>query len=324
MGSHVATTRSDFVSRVRRALASGVPIQGALLGLTESPRWRRDAEAILASIDRGSTFAEAIAARPRLVSAEHAALIEAGERSGQLTEWLEVIERDIERTLVLRRTLFRLLAYPLGVLAFALIVPPLMYRGTVGRWPGYVSLTMPFGVAIAYLASAVVWAPRLLARLAPLRRAIESTIAAVPLIRTWAAEQALWRPLWIEGQLLRAGLGLDDSLEISLRSISSLRWQDAWKGLRSDIRAGLGIAAAAVRLRELGAEVPSILAAAADAGRLDEALTRLGDDLEARVRNRWDIAVRVFPIFVYLILIVVVLSMALDAIGGGGLGALGV
>lgn len=101
--------------RVRRALDSSA-------GLVEREGLARSIRRMVDSIDRGLSFSDAVKAEGRRFPAFVPALIQAGERSGTLSQVLDEIAVSLERAADLRNTLLRAMIMPSITLVAALLV----------------------------------------------------------------------------------------------------------------------------------------------------------------------------------------------------------
>ncbi|MCZ6792882.1 MAG: type II secretion system F family protein [Planctomycetota bacterium] len=307
----------ELLIRLRSSLASGVPLRDALAAIAgptgataRGPG--RLAFRLLQAMEAGQGLGEAMASMPRDVPPVHAALVRAGEESGQLVDILSSVVQEIDVTLESRRALLQWSAYPIGVLAFALVVPRVAFLVVTGQvLDGFV-----LDALLALLAAGVallVWGgPRLLPRAA--RRLVERGILAVPFLRTLVADCVLGRVLALEGLLLGAGLLFEDSLPLVRDAAGWETVGDELDAARRDIQKGRTAAESFRRLTHLSPDVLGRLAAAESAGRLDEALREAGEEMRRRYRHRERVTLRVLPILFYLLIVLVILRLALSVL----------
>ena len=119
--------RAELYHQLSQLTAAGLPIVNALEQLGRNPPARSYREPIrraLVSISQGATFTESIQASQRLPVLD-LALVQAGEQSGRLPNaFRQLADLYRERAHLMRMTLL-LVAYPLFILHFAIMVFPI-------------------------------------------------------------------------------------------------------------------------------------------------------------------------------------------------------
>ena len=127
---------TSFYRQLTNLLKAGFPLVRSLKILASRVSDRRLAEVVnglVAQVERGNTFWEALELAPRYFSNLQVQLVRAGENSGNLVKVLEQLATLGQRELAMRHRLRSTLAYPVLVLVVALLVMQLLVRMQGGR-----------------------------------------------------------------------------------------------------------------------------------------------------------------------------------------------
>ncbi|AHN76323.1 hypothetical protein DA70_19075 [Pandoraea pnomenusa] len=124
-GRVAASDATDFVRRLATLLGAGVPLTSALDVLARGAHTRglrQLASDVALDVGLGHPLAQALARTSRRFSRVDCQLIAAGELGGQLGPTLARLSAQYDHTRAVRDKLQRALAYPLTVLAVAIVV----------------------------------------------------------------------------------------------------------------------------------------------------------------------------------------------------------
>jgi general secretion pathway protein F len=119
--------RAEFFHQFAQLISAGLPAMQALNHLRRRPPDRSfppKIDLVLASIEQGATFTEAIRATGNWLPAFDLALIEAGERSGRLPAACQLLGRYYDERASMIRTQLALLVYPVFLFHFAFLIFP--------------------------------------------------------------------------------------------------------------------------------------------------------------------------------------------------------
>ncbi|MDX6805929.1 type II secretion system F family protein [Terrihabitans rhizophilus] len=245
-------------------------------------RMKRVAGRIRADVMGGGTFAEAVAAHPRLFPPVYVALVRVGETSGTLDRTLELLAAERKRAEEMRRKLVEALQYPAfvlvaagGVLVFFLLFV-LPQFSTVLRDMGaeldasvqmlldLSDLMQAHATEMGLIAAAIPLALFVLLRRAGSRAALIGTAARLPLVRTvfaYRRSAVFCRNL---GILLGNGVTLTNALRIVVEVLSASDDASAWAEATDRVRHGARLSEAfaqdsvlppmAIRMLRLGEE----------------------------------------------------------------------
>lgn len=120
-----ATGLAVWTRQLAGLVASGLPLERALTALTdeaESEPQRRLVAALRAEVNAGAPFARALGQHPREFSPIYAAVIGAGEQSGNLGLVLERLADDLEQRQALQQKLVGAALYPAIVTLVAIVI----------------------------------------------------------------------------------------------------------------------------------------------------------------------------------------------------------
>jgi type II secretory pathway component PulF len=291
----------------------------ALHTLAESNKGARAAFAasLLERVKGGATLAEAMAASTQ-VPEEHAAIIEAGERSGAIDRCLaRIVERIDHRREMVAKYRPRA-AYQACTLVMAVMLLPIQLVILGQAWK-YLLIQILFFGPLAILWILVRRGPALFDRHDALRRSFERLVLGTPWIGRLVTESVVGKAAGLLGILLEAGLSLRDALPLVTKTI---RWDviaDGFRSLEPGIRSGKTFAEALRELPAFAAESTWLarIAVGEKAGTLDHAFLELGESLETHARAKAQKGLG----FLYIVVLFLVAAMVL-AQGIGAFSAL--
>ncbi len=110
-------------------LTAGLPISRALSALsrqTKNKKFQNILSSLLSSIQKGEALSVAMEAYPNIFSSLFIYMVRAGEKSGNLSDSLKLISKQLEGDLTLRRKIRGALMYPLIIVITMLVVGALM------------------------------------------------------------------------------------------------------------------------------------------------------------------------------------------------------
>lgn len=150
--------RSEFYHQLAQLTDAGLTLRSALESQESHPpaRWLREPAArLLGFLKEGGTFGEAVAAVPNWVPAFDAALLDAGEQSGQLPSCFKLLANHYAERARLAREVLANLAYPVMLFHFAIMIGPLPQLVLTGNLSGYLrivgSILLPVYAVVVFL-----------------------------------------------------------------------------------------------------------------------------------------------------------------------------
>jgi type II secretory pathway component PulF len=301
--------RTGDLAELTRALAAllpaGLPLAKALSVTREiAPASLRPALAdVQARVERGSTFADALAAHPAAFPPSYVGLARAGERAGSLPESIGRLADAIENEQQFRARLLTAAIYPTllaavggaAILVLLMVVLPrfgALFAASGSALP--TSTAIVLGVSSALRANAV-----LLLALGALLGAAALWLAtsrdaagtrsrlflATPLVSRFYREVLAARAARVIAVLLAGGAPFVAALDDAARSLDDPAARDEVLRIRNRVREGTGATAAVAE----GALFPDLLArlvaAGEEAGQLETFFAKAADLFEERAKR---------------------------------------
>jgi len=251
---------------------------------------------IRGALERGEPFHSTFLKYPNLFSPVFASLIKAGESSGKLDQVLSDLNQDLERENELRNRLRAALIYPilLLVMAFAILTflitfalpriaevfsgggfePPFFSKVVfgIGLFLGkYIWILLGIGIVtfigfIFYL------------RTVSGKRFGKQLLTRIPVIKSVIEKIALQRFTSTFASLMKSGLPIVETLEITANTVGNIKMQDALMRIsRYGISKGLTLGEAFKRETAFPLVLVNLIAISEKAGHLDEILKTLSD-----------------------------------------------
>ncbi len=296
-------SRVAFYRELGVLLGAGLPLVGAMEILMESPELGVSATLLAGVRDRireGSSLAAALgAAVPQLKPYERA-ILEVGEKSGDLEGMLERLALFVEEQGHLREKIVSALIYPAIILVFAIVVAVVLLGFVVPRAAEMVTeqgnIALPLLTRIMVGTGRVMmvglpvlilgvlagrqWMRHKMATESSFRCRIDRGVLTIPLVGrgyTIVVNLRFSRTLAI---LLKGGVGLVDSLALAGRATGS-----AWVAHLTDaetesVRHGSSLADAIRRIPPLAGSLPSWIQAGEASGSLEKLLDTAGNSYQ--------------------------------------------
>lgn len=306
--SFKAESRVAFYRELGVLLGAGLPLVSAMEILMESPELGVSPSLLAGVRDRireGASIATALSAMAPHIKPYEKAILEVGEKSGNLEAMLERLALFLEEQEHLREKIVSALIYPSIILAFAIVVAVVLLGFVVPAAASVISeqsdkLQLPlltrimmmmgrvllFGLPVmllvglfgrSYLKQRLMTDPAL-------RYRLDQWLFQVPLVGrgyTIAANLRCARTLSI---LLQGGVGLVDSLALAGRSTGSVWVAHLMEAEAESIRHGSSLADAIRRVPPLARSLPAWI----QAGEASGALERLLDTAGNAYQHQWN------------------------------------
>jgi type IV pilus assembly protein PilC len=299
--------REFLTANLSALLKAGVPVGETLASLEEtskSPVFKKAMQQMQRDIDNGSSLSEALR-RSGIATEQTLALITLGERSGTLTENLEVAAAQEEKQNLFRAKVRSALLYPVFVLGLTAVVGMGVAWFLLPRLSdtfSQLNVQLPFiskvfinaGVFLKQHGTRVV--PAVIAGILllfyvvfsfpPTRRMGNALLFHIPGIARLLQEVEIARFGYLLGTLLQAGLSVTDALALLAKSTRAHRYQVFYAYLARSFEEGYGFAANLRRYKKasllLPATVQQMIIAGERSGALPETLHNIGNRYEAK------------------------------------------
>lgn len=266
-----------FTRQLAALLAAGVPLERvlrALSGQSSRPAQQELIDRLRLSIQEGASLAQALAEHPGTFSNSYSALVDAGERSGQLGFVLGRLADSLASRNQLRSSLASALTYPIIVASVALLILVLLMAYVVPQVVGVLSaqgqdLPLLTRLLIAVSALLAQWGEAMLLLIALGMAAALFFWRRSMGVRLWVDRKLLSMPVFgrllLLGEsaqfaeslsiLLRGGVPLVESLRLCEQSSSNRYLAQQLQTVRTWVQEGSELG----RALEEGAAYPSLL-----------------------------------------------------------------
>ena len=292
--------RVAFYRELGVLLGAGLPLVSAMEILMESPELGISAVLLAGIRDRirgGSSLAAALAAAAPGIGTYERAIVEVGEKAGNLDGILERLAGFLEEQSYLREKITSALIYPAIILVFALVVAVGLLGFVVPSAAAVITeqagMTLPlltrvmmmagrilmFGLPVVLLVAVIGggWLKRRLASDPALRSRLDQWLFRIPLVGrgyTIVVNLRCARTLSI---LLQGGVGLVEALSLAGRSTGSA-WVSGLMEIEAGaVRHGSSLADAIRRIPPLAGTLPAWIQAGEASGALEKLLDTAGN-----------------------------------------------
>ena len=303
---HKVTTREVmvFTQQLAAMTEGGVALPRAfdlLVQEARSPRMRDTVLDLLGTVRSGEPLSAGLRHHPNIFPSFYCAMVEAGERSGNLPGVLFRVSDFLERMEKLRSQVIGALIYPSIVLVFAALATALILvvgvpqissvYGELGR--PLPAMTRVFVDSCMFLArtwwlwlGGLFFGGLVLRRLMRLR--VAKRLTERLLLRTWpvsglAQDLAMSRFSQTMATLHAAGLRMDESLDLVASVVGFQGLAEELRKARDRVLDGEPLSVALRRARMFTTMVVGMIAVGEESGTLDRMLTRLAHVYEAQV-----------------------------------------
>lgn len=327
IGRVTLTARALFAKHMAIMLRSGLTLVEALAIARDSARGKLRAviEDVLAAVERGRTFSDALSDHPRAFPAIFVETVRAGEASGTLSENLDSTASELEKEREFAMKIKGAMMYPiivfvaafflaLGVAFFVLPKITPLFEGLRVSLPAstraliwfshfieaygtfvFFGLVMFFAAAAAFLKSAF------------LRPFTHALLLRMPIVGPIARGSNIVRTTRTLALLLKSGLPVDEALRITRDSVINVRYKRALGDILERTAKGARLSDG---IAEHSAVFPIIVArmvrVGEESGRFEETLFYLANFYESEVDSATkSLATTLEPVLLLLIGLIV-------------------
>jgi general secretion pathway protein F len=298
--------RRAAVLEVTRALAAllpaGMPLAraiSAISGLAAGDLATALGE-VRTRVERGESFADALAAHPSYFPPLYVGLVRAGERSGDVAGSLARLSDQLEREEALRAKLLSASIYPLILALAGGISVTVLLLFVLPRFAGLLSgagASLPRSTALLLSLSASVRSASPLFAAAPIvvvglatwartteqgQRALASALLAMPVVRGLRVNSLAARFARLTGVLLAGGAPLLTALDDAAESMGDPASRDDAVRIRARVREGGSFTAAVGESRLFPPLLAQLVAVGEESGKLHQFLLKAAEIFEER------------------------------------------
>lgn len=257
-------------------------------------------------VERGSSLSQAMARHPKAFSRLYVAMVRAGETGGVLDAVLLQLAETLEKQVALRQKVRSAMTYPVAVFflvvtiltAMLLFVVPMfedLYADLGGTLPvptrillSVSSVAKTFAVPIFVLEAAGVWALRRWVRTPAGRARWDATMLRLPVFGKLVRKTALTRFSRTLAVLLRSGVPILESLEITAETVNNAVVARAVRDTQTAVKRGEAVARPLTEHPVFPPMVTQMMAVGEETGALDDLLDKVGDFYDQEVEATVD------------------------------------
>lgn len=255
-----------------------------------------------ATVEGGSSFAEALAQFPLYFDDLFVNLVDAGEKSGALETLLDKIATYKEKTEAIKKKVKKALTYPIAVVVIALIVTAVLLIYVV---PQFETLFQGFGADLPAFTQMVVNMSRWLQanwwmligviggagfafgffqkRSAAFRRFLDRVMLKIPVVGDILYKSAVARFSRTLGTMFTAGVPLVEGLDSVAKAAGNIVFEEAIFKMRDQVSTGLQLNVSMMQANLFPNMATQMIAIGEESGQLDTMANKVAEFYEAEV-----------------------------------------
>jgi len=295
-------TLAVFFRNLSTMVGAGLPIMRALDSLkstTHGGRLKLIIEEMELELAAGRPFSTALAGRRGEISDYVVAMVEAGERGGQLDLRLQDVADTLERLHRLRMQTVKHLIYPAILIHAGIFLPPLYLVVAQGNMAGYLKATL-LPLLVLYTVIAAIW---LLGRYGGMmpswRAAWEQLLRLIPVVGGIINRQALARLTRTFGDLYHAGLSPAQAANLAAAATDSPAMMRRMKRLGPLLDQGMSLTDSLRSLNIMPELALQLISTGEESGQVDEMLGRASRYMEEQAEQYTKRALAILPVILY-------------------------
>lgn len=294
---------SLFIRQLATMITAGLPITQALMSLAQHQKPLASVIAdVHQSVQQGTTLAHAFAKHPQIFNTLFTGLIHAGEQAGALDLILLRLAHYSEQSQHLRTQIYKVLYYPITVIAIALLISLGLLIFIVPSFAkifANLGATLPLPTQIILVISkllgqyswfvltitiAFVWLARRFYRdIAKFKKTIDRYFLRLPLLGQIIQKIVLARMIDTLAITFAAGMPVPEALNIIANTTRNTMFITAIHGVQQQILSGQRMAYAMQQYAIFPPLTVQMVAIGEESGTLEKMLTKLGEHYHEQV-----------------------------------------
>ncbi len=299
-----------FSRQMATMMSSGVPLVQSFEIIAkghDNPSMRELVTAVKASVEGGSTLADAMRKHPLQFDQLTCNLVHAGEQAGILETLLDKIASYKEKTEAIKSKVKKALFYPTAVLVVAFIISAILLIFVI---PQFQTLFAGFGADLPALTLAVIALSQIFQewwwaifgglglgiyafleakkRSVPMQHALDRFSLKIPVIGDILTKAALARYARTTATMFAAGVPLVEALESVAGAVGNIVYGSAILTMRDEVSTGTSLTDSMQHTNVFPNMVIQMVAIGEEAGSLDTMLGKVADFYEAEVDDAVD------------------------------------
>ena len=296
----IAVMSRQFATMINSGL-SLLRALNILVEQTENKALAKVLDEVRVDVETGSSLSQALARHPKAFNRLYIAMVRAGETGGVLDSVLLQLAATIEKQVELKHKIKSAMTYPVAVFALVILIVTAMLLFIV---PMFKTLYADLGGTLPLLTRILLFVSSVIVKFFPLVILVEVGIAfafkrwiqttkgratwdviklKIPIFGKLVHKTALTRFCRTLSVLLRSGVPILESLEITSETVGNTVMSKAVKDVQHGVKQGEAIAAPLVKHDIFPPMVTQMMAVGEETGALDEMLEKVGDFYDAEV-----------------------------------------
>lgn len=319
-----------FTRQLATMVEAGLPLVSALTALYEQSDPKKQAGLklvvgeVMARVQQGDTFNEAISKHPRVFSRLYIAMVRAGESGGMLSEILDRLAGFLEASARLRKKVKSAMTYPVIVISIALLITTFLIVKVV---PVFGGIFADFGAKLPAPTQFLIdlsdgirnywyWIILVLGGAIYGIRAFLNTQTGMELWDRYQLKLPVFGPLVHKicmsrfartfAQLIRSGVPILEVMAIVGETSGNIMVERAIKGVSTEVEKGAGLAAAMTQQPIFPPMMLRMVSAGEATGKIDAMLEKMADFWDEEIESMLDALTSLIEPFLIVFLGVVV------------------
>lgn len=325
--------KSVFCRQLSISVEAGVPLREAFENIAvdlDNPAFGVVLARVMKRLDEGMTMSQAVSPEPKVFDRLFVALIKAAEESGSITETLKYLAASMERADKLARKIKSIIAYPIFVGFFFIVVSLIMtlfvlpkfqtifssFGGRLPKLTQVVFMVNSFIVsnsAFIFLGLGVVIVLVVLYCKTPVGRLQrDALLLRMPVVGSIIRKIAVARFCRNLGIMVKGGVPVATAIEIAAEILGNKAMESTLKATRERIMSGSDIAGSLDR-KTFPRLVVRMVGVGESSGRLPDVLDKVADLYEDQAEGSIMMATSLFEPFIIIVFgcLILVLVMAI-------------
>lgn len=297
-----------FTKHLTTMIKAGIPIAEALKTLvdqTKSASFKKVLSAVLADVENGQSLAKSLGKHPKVFDQFYISLIEVGEESGTLEENLDFLAKQLAKDYNLRKKIQGAMLYPglvftatfiMGGFIALFILPKLVdfFSAFEIELPlatrillFFANMMKNYGTFLFFGFLVLLSLSYLVIHLPKVKPKWHSLILKFPIFGDLLAYSQLARFSRNLGTLLKSGVPVTKSLEVTVNTLSNLKFKSDLGEVALSLSKGknIGDALEKNKFSEFPPLVSKMISVGEKTGKIEETLLYLGDFYEDEIDN---------------------------------------
>jgi len=299
-----------FTRQLSAMISAGVPLLRALNALashvSDNPTLKKILEGVIADIESGSTFGDALSKYPNTFDEIYVNMVRAGEAAGILDDILKRLALQQEKNMAIRKKIKSSMAYPVVLLSvtvlafFGLMIFIVPQIGKIMVDLGGPDAKLPFLTLMMLGLSAFVtkfWWIFIIVTVMIVfvftrytktkkgRYVYHKLLLKTPMVNKIVAKVAVAHFARTFSALIEAGVAVLEALAVTSRAVGNAVYEEALVAAEDDVKNGKSLSSVIEKNPLFPPIIPQMLLVGEETGQTDKVLVKVADFYEEEVES---------------------------------------